>query len=98
MNEELLKGLSQEQLEKARACRSYEELLQAAKEEGLQLNEDQLEAVDGGGCDNEQSPSNTDPNGPRCPRCGSTNVTEIHDSDESRGTEYRCNNCGAIWA
>lgn len=97
MNEELLKGLSREQLEKARACRSYEELVQAAKEEGLQLNEDQLEAVAGGGCDNEQ-PSNPNPSGPRCPRCGSTNVTEIYNSDESRSSEMRCNDCGTIWA
>lgn len=34
--------------EKARACHSAEELLELAKEEGMELSDEQLEAVAGG--------------------------------------------------
>ncbi len=100
MREELLKGLSPEQLEKARACRSSEELFQLAKEEGLELNDAQLEAVAGGTCD--ATPPNNGgalptPTGPRCPRCESTNTIATYDSFYSKGMAYRCNNCGCIW-
>lgn len=100
MREELLKGLSPEQLEKARACRSSEELLQLAKEEGLELNDAQLEAVAGGSCD--KTPQNNcatlpTPTGPRCPQCGSTNTIVVFDSYFSEGIGHRCNNCGTTW-
>lgn len=101
MREELLKGLSPEQLEKARACRSSEELLQLAKEEGLELNDAQLEAVAGGTCDATPPQNNVGslptPTGPRCPRCGSTNTIAVYDSYYSEGMAHRCNNCGNIW-
>lgn len=100
MKEELLKGLTEEQFEKARACKSNEELLELAKEEGLELNDEQLEAIAGGVCEDEQPQNYADPNvnnGPRCPKCGSTNVIEIYDSYYSEGLAHRCNNCGNIW-
>ena len=50
MREELLKGLSEEQIAKVKACKSQEELLKLAKEEGIQLTDEQLEAVNGGWC------------------------------------------------
>lgn len=49
MKEELLKGLSEEQIAKIRECKSQEELLKLAKEEGIELTDEQLEAVSGGG-------------------------------------------------
>ena len=48
MKQELLKGLTEEQIAKVKACKSQEELLALAKEEGIELNEEQLEAVNGG--------------------------------------------------
>ena len=48
MNKELLKGLSSEQIEKAKHCKNNRELLELAKEEDIKLTEEQLEAVSGG--------------------------------------------------
>jgi len=48
MKKELLDGLTPEQVEKAKACKSQEELLVLAKEEGIELTKEQLEAVSGG--------------------------------------------------
>ena len=62
MKEELLKGLSEEQIAKVKECKSQEELLKLAKEEGVELSNEQLEAVSGGAC---TSITRT------CPWCGS---------------------------
>ena len=48
MQPELLKGLSEEQIAKVKACKNQEELLALAKQEGIELNDEQLEAVNGG--------------------------------------------------
>ena len=48
MKKELLEGLTEEQIAKVKACKSQDELLKIAKEEGVELNEEQLEAVSGG--------------------------------------------------
>ena len=42
------KDLTPEQQERARACKTPEELLALAKEEGMDLSEEQLEKVSGG--------------------------------------------------
>lgn len=41
-------NLTQEQLEKAKTCTSPSELLQLAKDEGIELTEEQLDAITGG--------------------------------------------------
>ena len=46
--EDLLKGLTKEQIEKVKSCNSQEELLALAKEEGIELNDEQLTAISGG--------------------------------------------------
>lgn len=51
MKKELLKGLTNEQIARVQACHSSDELLALAHEEGVELNEEQLAAVHGGGCD-----------------------------------------------
>ena len=51
MKDELLKGLTEEQIAKVKACKNQEEVLKVAKEEGVELTDEQLEAVSGGGCD-----------------------------------------------
>ena len=62
MREDLFKGLSEEQLAKVRACKNKDELLELAKEEDVELTEEQLEGVSGGACTSI---------GITCPWCGS---------------------------
>ena len=52
MRDELLKGLTKEQIAKVNECKTADEILSLAKKEGIELNEAQLAAVSGGGCDN----------------------------------------------
>lgn len=100
MNKELLKGLTKEQLEKARACKNSRELLEVAKSEGLELTEEQLEAIAGGGCTSsgpkQQAPV-TNGNGFCCPNCGSNSITITYDSDLSSGVLYHCEACNRYW-
>lgn len=42
------KDLTPEQMEKAKACKSAEELVALAKEEGVELSDDMVEGVAGG--------------------------------------------------
>jgi hypothetical protein len=46
--EELLKGLSEEQIKRVKSCKNSEQLLAIAKEEGIELTNEQLEAISGG--------------------------------------------------
>ena len=50
MKQELLKGLTEEQIAKVKACDDINDLYQLAKDEGVELNEEQLKAVTGGVC------------------------------------------------
>ena len=84
MREELLKGLTEEQVLKAKACKSSEELLSLAKEEGIELTDEQLEAVSGGGCGGSSDKV-------KCPKCGSENIKEDNGN-------YTCYNCRCKWA
>ena len=45
MKEELLKGLTEEQIAKVKACKNQEEVLALVREEGIELTDEQLEAV-----------------------------------------------------
>ena len=85
IKKDLLKGLTEEQIAKARACNNTDEILALAKQEGLELTSEQLEAVNGGAC------SNTD-NCPPCPSCGSTDVKLRQSCNALK--KYKCNNCG----
>lgn len=49
INKEFLKGLSDETKQKMRACETPEDFMALAEEEGVELTDDQLEAVAGGG-------------------------------------------------
>ena len=60
MKEELLKGLTKEQIAKLKECKSQEDMLKLAKAEGVELSDEQLEAVSGGGCGDLYY----------CPKCG----------------------------
>lgn len=43
------KDLTPEQMEKAKACTTVDELVALAKNEGVELTDEQLEAISGGG-------------------------------------------------
>ena len=82
MNKELLKGLSEEQIAKIKDCKNNEELLAIAKEEGIELTDEQLDAVSGG-CDSEEPT--------HCPNCGATeNLTAV----DFLRSKYQCARCG----
>lgn len=50
MKNELLKGLTEEQIAKVKSCNSVGEILQLAKAEAIELTDEQLSAISGGGC------------------------------------------------
>ena len=85
MRKELLKGLTEEQIFKAQHCKNQEEILELAKQEGIQLTEEQLEAVSGGWCS--QTP-------PPCPFCGSKNTIYC---PEDKGYAWYCLDCHSPW-
>ena len=86
MKEELLKGLTEEQIEKIKACKNQEEMLAIAKEEGVELNEEQLEVVSGGGACSSHP----------CPQCHSGNVVAITQFGRANGY-YRCLDCDHVY-
>ena len=51
VKQELLNGLAQDQIDKVRDCDNLSDLLQLAEDEGVELNDEQLDAVSGGVCD-----------------------------------------------
>ena len=98
MKEELLKGLTKEQIAKIQNCKNQEEMLAVAKEEGIELSDEQLEAVSGGAC------TTTPPAKPTvCPYCGSERIssTEAHNANKPGcPLEYyscQCKKCGSSW-
>ncbi len=87
MRKELLNGLTDEQINKVKNCKSSEEIIELAKAEGVELNEEQLAAVSGGGCFESR----------KCPKCGSKSFESepIKGPDISMG--FRCKKCGHFW-
>ena len=98
MKEELLKGLSEEQIAKVKACKSQEEVLKLAKEEGIELTDDQLEAVNGG-CGTTTLPAKPTV----CPYCGAEKImaTAVHNGNKPGcPLDYyscQCKKCGSYW-
>lgn len=50
MKADLLKGSSAEQIAKVNEMNSVSDILHFAKEEGVELTDEQLQAISGGGC------------------------------------------------
>ena len=50
MKKELLKGLTEDQIAKVKECDDINDLMQLAKDEGVELNDEQLDAISGGNC------------------------------------------------
>lgn len=80
MKEELLKGLTQEQIAKVKSCKTQDDFLKLAKAEGVELTNEQLEAVSGGSCYSEFD----------CPKCKGKIDYSNHDGDGN----YTCPHCG----
>ena len=91
MKEELLKGLSDEQIAKVKECKNHEELLKIAKENGVELTDEQLAAVSGGGwC--RSTPDFV------CPKCNSKNVkTKYNENSINEWYGNDCQDCGFHW-
>lgn len=81
MKEELLKGLTEEQIAKVKACKTQEEILALAKAEGFELTSEQLAAVSGG-CGSGKKGA--------CPKCRSENI-------KLNGGRGHCLHCGHAW-
>lgn len=90
MKKDLLNGLTEEQIAKVKSCKNQEELLKTAKEEGIELTEEQLEAVNGGIC--------TSTPDFKCPICGSDKVkTVLKENSIAEWYGNTCKNCGHYW-
>jgi len=88
MKEELLKGLTEEQIAKIKESKNQEELLKLAKEEGIELSDEQLSAVSGGGCFSSNG----------CPNCGSDDYQKIEIEEKvDKRVFYKCKKCGEMW-
>ena len=79
--EEYIKDLSPELQEKARACKTKNELLELAADEDMEIPMDALEGV-AGGCGDEQL---------SCPYCGSTDISS--EPVNGHGTRLFCRKC-----
>jgi len=92
MNKELLKGLTDEQIEKLRKCKNSEEILALAKQEDVELSEEQLAAVSGGCGDSAPD---------YCPQCGTKEIYWQITYDKFFDFDYfykcKCRKCGYEW-
>ena len=90
MKEELLQGLTEEQIEKVKSCKNSEELLELAKAEGIELTSEQLAAVSGGGACSFISDVGDKINPYDCPKCGANDP-------KKDGDKRVCKKCGHVW-
>ena len=93
MKKELLKGLTKEQIEKVKECKTHEELLVLAKAEGIELTNEQLEAISGGGACSVISDVGDFLNPFDCPECGSNDIEAV----KGKGNLFECQGCGFRW-
>lgn len=89
MKEELLKGLTEEQIAKVKACKNSQEMLAVAREEGIELTDEQLEAVNGG-CGTTTFPF-------CCSKCGSNQLKREPCGEFLEKSRYTCSKCGHYW-
>ena len=90
MRKELLQGLSEEQIKKVESCKDSSEILSLAKAEGIELNDQQLEAVTGGACAGDSTC--------RCSDCGSKNIKhKVKHVNNAEIHIWTCQDCGNSW-
>jgi len=85
MREGLLKGLSKEQIKRLEACKSQKDILELAKQEGIELTDEQLQAVSGGVCADHFVIV-------ACPKCG-----DMVASDDDACSHFYCARCKIEW-
>ena len=90
MKKELLENLTEEQIAKVKACQNHEELLALAKAEGIELTDEQLSTISGGGACTIVSNIGDAINQSDCPFCGCNDVV-VKDG------WARCKGCGEKW-
>jgi predicted RNA-binding Zn-ribbon protein involved in translation (DUF1610 family) len=90
MKQDLLKGLTEEQIAKAKACKNHDELLELAKKEGVELTDEQLSTISGGGACSVVSDIGDKINPWDCPKCGANRPVKD-------GKKYTCEKCGYTW-
>ena len=91
MKNNLLKGLTEEQTAKAKACKNGGELLALAKQEGIELSDEQLAVVSGGAC--------TITSDFICPQCQSNDIeSRYYQSDVKNWYHNTCRKCGYQWS
>ena len=90
MKEDLLKGLTDEQITRVKNCNNSEELLAMAKQEGVELSDEQLSAISGG-CYNSSSVERYEIDNMQCPECLNSHCMEKVSDDW-----YRCKYCNKI--
>ena len=90
MKEELLKGLTEEQIEKARKCKNADELIALARDESVRLTPEQLSAINGGGACSVVSDIGDYINPNDCPKCGCNDI-------KKDGNVRTCKKCGHTW-
>ena len=90
MKQDLLKGLTEEQIAEAKACKNHDELLELAKKEGVELTDEQLSAISGGGACSVISDLGDKINPWDCPKCGANRPVKD-------GKKYTCEKCGYTW-
>ena len=93
MKKELLKGLTKEQIAKVKACKNSEELLELAKAEGIELTDEQLSAISGGGACTVASNVGDWVNPFDCPECGCNDIEAV----KGKGNLFECKGCGFRW-
>ena len=91
MKKDLLAGLSKEQIAKVKACKNSDELLALAKAEGIELTDEQLTVISGGGACTVISKGIDKIDPFDCPFCG---YNGRFDKD---GNELTCPKCGKTW-
>ena len=90
MKQGLLKGLTEEQIAKIKECKNSDELLALARSEGIELNDEQLTAISGGGACSVISDIGDKINPSDCPKCGANNP-------KKDGDKRVCKKCGHVW-
>ena len=90
MKKELFNGLTKEQIAKVRQCKNHEELLALAKQEGIELTNEQLQTISGGGACSVISDVGDKINPYDCPKCGAN-------SPKKDGDRRECKKCGHVW-
>ena len=88
--EKYISELSPELQEKARQCKDMDELNKLLAENDVELSEDALAAVAGGGSCTNPNLSQGDPVDLKCPECGGT--LRYWDCRQDTGNRYYCAN------